>query len=127
MQSTWKTPRKSKSLVPLEAQEQTKVVTYCRNRGYLIYSVPNGGKRNFNEAIRLKQQGCSAGVPDLCLPQARGGYHSLYLELKRSSGGHLSDAQRYWLDVLTKEGHLAVMCHGADAAIKVIDDYFAKV
>jgi len=31
----------------------------------LIFAVPNGGKRNIREAIRLKRQGVTAGVSDL--------------------------------------------------------------
>lgn len=115
-----------KSLIPLEAQEQVKVVTYCRNRGIPIFSVPNGGKRNFNEAIRLKQQGCSPGIPDLIIPCSKQGYHSLYIELKRKVGGHLSDAQAYWLEELTRQGMLALVCKGADEAIDVINKYFDK-
>ena len=30
----------------------------------------------------MKRQGVKAGVPDICLPVARNGYHGLYIELK---------------------------------------------
>ena len=39
----------------------------------LLYHIPNGGKRDKLEAARLKLEGVKAGVPDLCLPVARGG------------------------------------------------------
>ena len=41
-----------------------------------------GGKRDAKTATILKRQGVKAGVPDLHLPVARGGYHGLYIELK---------------------------------------------
>ena len=48
----------------------------------LLYHIPNGGKRDAKTATILKRQGVKAGVPDLHLPVARGGYHGLYIELK---------------------------------------------
>lgn len=53
----------------------------------LLYHVPNGGSRKKSEAGRFKAEGVKAGVPDLCLPVARGGYHGLYIELKRLKQG----------------------------------------
>lgn len=49
----------------------------------LLYHVPNGGSRKKAEAGRFRAEGVKAGVPDLCLPVARGGFHGLYIELKR--------------------------------------------
>ena len=34
----------------------------------LLYHCPNGGSRNKAEAVKLKQMGVKAGIPDLCLP-----------------------------------------------------------
>lgn len=39
----------------------------------LLYHVPNGGSRKKAEAGRFRAEGVKAGVPDLCLPVARGG------------------------------------------------------
>ena len=53
-------------------------VTYQQGRFpelVLLYHIPNGGKRDAQTAISLKRQGVKAGVPDLHLPVARGGYH----------------------------------------------------
>ena len=44
----------------------------------LMYHIPNGGSRNKYEAANLKLQGVKAGVPDICLPVARGKFHGLY-------------------------------------------------
>lgn len=48
----------------------------------LMYHIPNGGSRNRLEAANLKKQGVKSGVPDICLPVARGAYHGLYIEMK---------------------------------------------
>jgi hypothetical protein len=109
---------------PLEAQEQVKLIVYLRKRNILHYAIPNGGKRGQMEAIRLKQQGVVAGVPDICIPVARKGHHGLYIELKRVAGGTVSDAQQYWMEALAKEGYKAEIVRGYDAAIAIVEEYF---
>lgn len=76
-----------------------------------LYHIPNGGSRNPIEAKHLKDQGVKKGVPDMCLPVARKGYNSLYIELK-SEKGRTSDEQEWWLAELVKQGNYAVVCHG---------------
>ena len=63
------------------------------------------------------------GAPDLCLPVARGGWHALYIELKREQGGRLSPAQREWIEGMNAEGNRAVVAHGFDEAREVILAY----
>ena len=81
-----------------------------------LHHVPNGGSRNKQEAVKLKQMGVKAGVSDLCLPYPKGLYYGLYIEMKTPSG-RASDAQRWWMMELTKQGYRAVVCHGYDAAV----------
>ena len=52
----------------------------------LLHHIPNGGRRNAKEAAKLKRMGVLAGVSDLHLPVARGGYHSMYIEMKYEEG-----------------------------------------
>ena len=52
----------------------------------LLFHIPNGGRRDTAEAANLKKQGVKPGVPDLFLPVARGGYHGLFIEMKRRDG-----------------------------------------
>ena len=47
-----------------------------------LHHVPNGGSRNKQEAVKLKQMGVKAGVSDLCLPYPKGIYCGLYIEMK---------------------------------------------
>ena len=89
----------------------------------LMYHVPNGGSRNPLEAHNLKAQGVRRGVPDIVLPVPRGGYHGLYIELKRRKGGRLSEDQAVWIDRLNRVGHRAVVCRGWDAARAEIELY----
>ena len=70
----------------------------------------------------MKREGALAGVSDVFLPVARGGYHGLYIELK-VKGGRLSQSQKWWIDEMTKQEYLAVACYGWLEAKVVIERY----
>lgn len=109
-----------------EAKEQMNFICWLRQFNIPHYHPANGGKRDKREAFILKLMGVSAGVPDVCIPRARKGYHGLYIELKRADGGVLSESQKRWLDILTEEGYLALEINGANEAIKVTKEYLSK-
>lgn len=88
----------------------------------LLFHVPNGGARSKSEAGRMKRQGVKAGVPDLVLPVARGGYHGLYLELK-AAGGRPTPEQKEWIRELQEQGYASTVAVGWEAAAKVIETY----
>jgi len=88
----------------------------------LLFHIPNGGSRNKLEAYNLKKQGVKAGVPDLCLPVARGGYHGLFIEMKAGKN-KTSENQEEWLENLQKQGYSAAVCYGFEEAKKVILKY----
>jgi hypothetical protein len=91
----------------------------------LIYHVPNGGHRHKLVAIKLKGQGVKAGVPDLVLPMARGGYFGLYIEFKATPPGAapVSASQHAWIRRLNDQGYLAIVCRGHFDAMEQIRAY----
>ena len=90
----------------------------------LLFHVPNGGERPKHAAIAMARAGAKAGVPDLCLPVARGGYHGLWLELKRADHSNgPSPAQKAWIERLQSEGYYCAVCYGASEAIDAITRY----
>lgn len=94
----------------------------------LLYAVPNGGKRDVITAKRMQDEGVKPGVPDICLPVARGGYNALYVELKRPASanrtkGRVSEKQGAWLQLLSQNGNKACVCYGASEAIRTIREY----
>ncbi|MEX6663711.1 VRR-NUC domain-containing protein [Pseudomonas sp. W2-17] len=91
----------------------------------LIYHVPNGGHRHKLVAIKLKGQGVKAGVPDLVLPMARGGYFGLYLEFKATAPNDaaVSASQHAWIRRLNDQGYLAMVCRGHFDAMEQIRAY----
>lgn len=88
----------------------------------LLYHIPNGGKRNRFEAANLKRQGVKAGVPDICLPVANGGFHGLYIELKAGKN-KTTDKQDEWLSDLRQQGYFAEVCVGWENAKNTIIKY----
>lgn len=114
-----------------EAQEQAAIIEWAAyNQGIypelkLLYHIPNGGRRDARTGAMMKRQGVKAGVPDLHLPVARGGYHSLYIELKTTKG-KTRESQDEWIKALNEQGNLAVVCHGAEEAIATIKLYLEK-
>ena len=107
---------------PYESAEQAALFEWVkRARGRwpelgMMYHIPNGGSRDPREAHNLKLQGVRPGVPDIFLAVPRGGFHGLYIELKRRKGGSVSEDQRAWIDALNRQGYRAVVCRGWDAA-----------
>lgn len=111
-----------------EATEQEALIQWC---GYqqgqypelkLIYHIPNGGSRNTLEAANLKRQGVKAGVPDLCLPVARKGFHGLYIEMKYGRN-KTTENQKEWLEELGIQGYCTAVCYGMEEAQKVLLEY----
>jgi hypothetical protein len=95
------------------------------NVAALIYHVPNGGHRHKLVAIKLKGQGVKAGVPDLVLPMARGGYFGFYLEFKATAPNDaaVSASQHAWIRRLSDQGYLAIVCRGHFDAMEQIRAY----
>lgn len=88
----------------------------------LLHHIPNGGRRDAIEAKHLKAQGVKKGVPDLCLPVAKEGYHGLYIEMKTETG-RLSSDQKWWLSELKKQGYCSVVCRGWEEAARCLMRY----
>jgi hypothetical protein len=93
----------------------------------LMFCIPNGGWRHPATARKLQSEGVKRGVPDIYLPTARGTWHGLFIEMKRSDGGRESDEQARYRIELSNQGYLAVVCHGWLAASQVIEEYLTCI
>lgn len=117
---------------PTEEQEQMAVIEW---RDLMVNQFPelrllihigNGEWRHPATAAKLKRMGVHPGVSDLFLPVARGGFHGLWVEMKRQKGGKLSPDQKQWIEDMTAEHYLAVRADGAEAACDVIFKYLTE-
>jgi hypothetical protein len=109
---------------PLEADEGKTLVAYLRRRRLKFHHSPNEtghtdeAKRR---AIRMKQQGTSAGYPDYTII-VNG--HMLFIELKRVHGSKTSDEQLEWIQELNRVPNVqAFIAYGAQEAINIIESY----
>ena len=97
-----------------ESQEQQALIQWAEilSGQYpelkLMYHIPNEGKRSPMTGARMKCEGLKKGVPDLCLPVARKGYHGLYIEMK-AKGGKVTVEQGEWLKALGNQGYLTLV------------------
>ena len=108
---------KPRAVVPTEAAEMRAVCQYLDLRQIFYLHVPN-------ESVRHRSAGTRAGAPDLLIfdralhdPECRG----VAIELKRTKGGKVSDAQASVLLKLRSRYWQTYICYGATEAIKVID------
>lgn len=90
----------------------------------LLIAIPNGGKRPKVTAARLKAEGVVAGVSDMFLFVAAGGYHGLALEFK-TEDGQQSPAQKAWQKAVEKQGFKYAIIHNFIEFDETIEAYLA--
>jgi hypothetical protein len=107
--------------IPSEHEEQRAFVEWFRKsfKGVRVFAIPNGGARFKVEAVKLKTEGVSAGVPDLFIPE-----FNVWIEFKRRKGGVVSKEQKDWHEYLQGIGHNVFVCEGADQAKYGVLDFF---
>ena len=91
------TKPRSRSAVPLERDVHARIATWlraCLPAPWKFSTIPSGGGGMVRGAM-LKRMGLLPGLPDIMLWHPDGRWISL--EIKRPSGGTLSDDQKIWL------------------------------
>ena len=103
---------------PSEHLEQVRLVSWFRKTypQYRIFAIPNGGGRSMAQGASLKAEGVTPGVPDLFIPA-----WSLWVEMKRSTGGVVSPVQRDWIAYLEGIGHRVIIGRGFEDAKSQIE------
>lgn len=115
--------------IPTESAEQRLLFEWAAYQCgrypalHMLYHIPNGGARRKSEAARMSAEGVRPGVPDLCLPVARGGYHGLYIELKRTQKSRVRPEQARWISMLNEQGYYAVVCESWAKAAQLLLAY----
>ena len=111
-----------------EHQMQCAVIQWARMAGgrlpalRRLFAIPNGGHRNIAVAAKLKAEGVRAGVPDLCLPVARGDFHGLFIEMKAKPNTP-TPAQKVEMDALRDDGYCVQVCYEVGQAIAWLEWY----
>lgn len=107
-----------------ESQEQRAFVEWARLHPFAkrVFAIPNGGKRSKVEAAILKGEGVVAGVSDLFLPNARGGCHGLFIEMKWGDNKPTPEQEAFASDMI-EAGYGVAFCWGCEAAIAAVTLY----
>lgn len=115
-----------------ESQEQQTLIEWAELQSHkhkelkMLVHIPNEGKRSREYGAELKRMGLRAGFPDLFLavPKEMNGilWGGLFIEMK-VKGNRCTENQKKWLRRLSEYGYKAVVCYGADEAIKTIKEY----
>jgi len=114
----------SKLPPPYEDQLQESTATWINPQYPEVraYHIPNGGKRHPKVGAKLKRQGVRPSVPDWHIPVARGGYHSMYVELKRE-GVSVPPEQREMHEFLRGQGHYVAVCKTLQQFMDSVNEY----
>ena len=90
----------------------------------MLFAVPNGGGRSRIESAIMKGEGVTAGVADLILLEARGGWGALCIEMKtRDSGSSQSASQKTWQAAAEAAGNRYVVVRSEQAFRAVVVEY----
>ena len=129
---------------PTEHEEQAAFFAWTRDPSVLAeypeveecFAVPNFSGRFGNSppvyAIRqaqmLNEEGRKAGVEDVMLLVARGGYHGLLLETKRvnAAPSAVAPEQRKWHAIHFKRGYKVVVCRGREELKATVIEYLSQ-
>lgn len=118
-------PKKRIGQILSEDEEQIRLVVWLQKQGIKVAASGNGGSRHYLEAVKLKRMGISSGYPDLFIPIPSGSYHGLFIEMKRTVGGKVSELQKDWLNYLEKVGYYAKVAYGAEEGKKIVTEYLS--
>ena len=97
---------------------QVAIVQYLRLRGFEVFAIPNGGRRDAVTGAKLKAEGVSAGVADLIILLPIG--NVLFVEVKTEKGRQ-SPEQKAFQERVEKLGFNYVIWRSVEDAEKFIN------
>ena len=91
----------------------------------LLHAVPN--QAAWKNAKKYTAEGMRKGWPDCAFPvkSACGSFHSLYIEFKTDKG-RLTEEQVDYLNLLTENGSMCVVCRDAEIAVELVMEYLKE-
>ena len=90
----------------------------------MLFAVPNGGGRSVVEAGIMKAEGVTAGVADLLLLEARGGWGCLAIEMKtKKKGSKQRPSQKAWQTAAERAGNRYEVVRSFEEFRSIVADY----
>ena len=111
-----------------ESNLQRQCVTWFRLQypadALMLFAVPNGGGRSVVEASIMKAEGVTAGVADLLLLEARGGWGCLCIEMKtKKRGSKQRPTQKAWQTAAERAGNRYEVVRTLKEFQTIVGDY----
>ena len=89
----------------------------------LMFAIPNQTPgRSIGGWAYMKAEGLRAGVPDIFLPVAHGGFFGLWIEMKSANNKPTAE-QWGWIGALRLQGYQCRVCWSSAEAIAALTDY----
>jgi len=114
---------------PLEEEEQATLVEWMEYQGVKFTAIPNSTfTKSWKQKKKNTEQGLRAGFPDLVviIPKDKsktGKNELIFIEMKRTKGGAVSESQKEWIEALTECDQEVFICKGFDEAEEVLSQY----
>lgn len=107
-----------------ESQLQKSCVRWFRKqyRRYVLFAIPNGGKRNVITATNLKKEGVVSGVGDLFLMTSNSKYHGLFIEMKVGYNKQTTN-QLDFMETCIRERYGYIVCTSLDEFMTAVNTY----
>ena len=116
---------------PSEYEEQKAFCQYLDFVHVTYFATQNENPLSYKDrktasiqGAKAKASGKKVGVPDMVLLFEGG--KTVFVEMKRKSGGTVSKDQKEWLERLRVLGFDAYVCKGAAEAIEVVKKYLKE-
>lgn len=85
--------------------------------------IENARKCTPGLGAKLKRLGVRKGVSDIFIPRANKSFHGLFIELKTLTGRPTKEQINFLIQMID-EGYQAMVCYGAEQAIKEIKKFY---
>lgn len=119
---TKKTKQQSESAIQREYFRYIRCRRATNWKYEFIHSIPYGIRATIGLAMKIKAEGLTEGIPDVCVPCPSQGYHVMYLEFK-TRYGQQSKAQKRFQKYCKMVGNKYVVVRSAIDAIRVTEEY----
>jgi hypothetical protein len=119
---------RTKSRAHEESRIQQSCVKWFRLQwpGYILFAIPNGGRRGKIEASIMKGEGVLAGTADLFLALPSKPHHGLFIEIKTEIGRQ-SPAQKDFEKRAVMSGYRYITCRSLEDFTLEIKAYLNNI